>query len=147
MKRPGAADLLLVCVSVIWGLNFTAVKWALKDIQPVAQIGFRMALSTAIFFLALRIVEGKVGVKREYWRRLGLIGLIGLAVNQVCFVVGLRFTTAVNSTLICATSPVYGLLLAGRLNGERVGARQFVGLATAFAGVLAVIAAGDGLGG
>jgi len=144
IRRFGLVDLLLLCVAVIWGLNFTSVKWALEDIQPLAQIGVRMALSSAIFFVVLRLLEGGVGVERRYWGRLALIGVSGLALNQVFFVVGLKYTTAVNSTLIYATAPVYGLLLSGPMNKEKVGGRQFVGLGIAFIGVLAVIAGGGG---
>lgn len=145
IKRFGIIDVLLLSVAAIWGLNFTAVKWALRDISPLAQVGFRIALSTAIFFVVLKLIEGDVGVERRYWGRLALIGFSGLALNQTFFVTGLKYTTVVNSSLIYATAPVYGLLLSGPLNKEKVGARQFLGLGVAFLGVIAVIGGGRDL--
>ncbi len=146
IRRFGFIDVLLLCVAAIWGLNFAAVKWALTDLEPLAHVGFRMALSTTLFFLVLRFTEGNVGVERQQLRRLAVIGIGALAVNQALFVVALRYTTALNAALIYATAPVYGLLLSGLLAGEKVGIRQYAGLAVAFGGVLAVIAGGSNLG-
>ncbi len=146
IRRFGFIDLLLLCVAAIWGLNFAAVKWVLEDLEPLAHVGFRMALSTMLFFLVLRFAEGNVGVERQQLRRLAVIGIGALAVNQALFVVALRYTTALNAALIYATAPVYGLLLSGLLAGEKVGVRQYAGLAVAFGGVLAVIAGGSNVG-
>src|SRR5919206_12969 len=56
--RPGVSltDLLLLCTSVIWGVNYIVVKYGTGVLHPLAYNGVRVALAA----VALRVLAGAI---------------------------------------------------------------------------------------
>ena len=93
---------------------------------------------------ALRGLAAKLRALRpEGWRALALAGLFGGGLHFALQWLGLRYTTATSATLFISTSPVFILLLAGPLLGERVSARQWLGVMVSFAGIATIVSGGD----
>jgi drug/metabolite transporter (DMT)-like permease len=63
------------------------------------------------------------------------LGLIGVALNQLCFVVGLGSTTVAHASIIVSLGPILVLLIAAATNQERLTGRKLAGMAIAIAGV------------
>jgi len=72
------------------------------------------------------------------------LGFFGVAINQVCFTVGLNYITVGHSALIIGTGPISILLIARALGLEALTLQKMLGMVLAFAGV-AVLAAEHGL--
>lgn len=72
------------------------------------------------------------------------MGLVGIGVYQVLFHVGLSYTTASNSSVLCATSPIWTAMIAAASRQEKITAAQIAGILISFAGVALVIAGGNG---
>jgi drug/metabolite transporter (DMT)-like permease len=66
---------------------------------------------------------------------LWLLGFAGGGLHLALQWLGLHYTTATSATLYLSTAPIFILLLAAPLLGERIAARQWLGVATSFAGV------------
>lgn len=127
------ASLLLCCT--LWGLNQVAAKVALLEIPPLAQAAAR-SLGAALLVLAWARWRGIA-----LWARDGTLGG-GVAAGALfgaefaCIFVGLQFTTASRMVVFIYLSPfvvALGMPLVAR--GERLDARQWLGLVLAFAGV------------
>jgi len=74
--------------------------------------------------------------------------LLGIVVNQLTFIEGLRLTTVVDTSLIMGLSPIFTVLVLVAWTRARVGWLQWLALALGFAGTVAVVAeAGRGSGG
>jgi drug/metabolite transporter (DMT)-like permease len=71
--------------------------------------------------------------------RLFLYGLLGVSFNQVLFILGLSLTSAINTTILTATIPVFTLAAAVGLGRERLTARPALGIVLAGAGALALL--------
>ena len=71
-----------------------------------------------------------------------LAGLLGIAVNQLLFIHGLSRTTAVNSTVLATTIPVWTLLFSIVSRSEPARPGTVAGIGVAFAGALVVTGAG-----
>jgi drug/metabolite transporter (DMT)-like permease len=99
---------------------------------------------TPLLFLVLRLAEKNVVVKREHLPRLAIVGLFGIAVYQTLFVASVKYTSAANSSLLVALSPLFTSLIAGLLGREKLSARTLLGSVMAFAGVAVIMAAGGG---
>jgi O-acetylserine/cysteine efflux transporter len=138
-------DVLAVAAVVNWGLSYGLTKLALAQWRPLAFTGTR--------FLAMALIAATVLGSQGRWRalvgpdryRFLLGGLLGFTLYQLGFVLGLERTSAVSSTLLLATIPLFSLLFL-RLGGlERVRSRQWAGVALAIAGVgLLVLAKPEG---
>jgi drug/metabolite transporter (DMT)-like permease len=143
----GLIDLMLLAMVLIWGINFSVVKAALTEMTPLSFNSIRFLLSSALTLLALRLIEGDVGfARRDWWRLLGL-GLIGNTCYQLLFINGIDLTTAGNSALLLATTPIFVSLIGAAFGLERVGKLAWMGVFLSFAGILMVIVgAGKELG-
>jgi len=104
-------------------------------VDPFALAMARMLGATVFFQLLARVRPSRPLPLREH-ARVALLSLLGIALNQTLFLVGLRITTAFAAALLGATIPVFTAALAVLLRVEKPAARTAVGLALAFSGVL-----------
>ena len=137
--RSPQAGLLLVVL--FWGANFTALKLAFTQIEPLGLTALRFLLGTAVMAALVYRIEGSLSVPRSAVGPLVLLGLLGNTLYQLVFVEGLFRTSATNSSLILAAMPVAVTLFAGLLGVERVSRRQVGAVLLAFLGVVIVLAA------
>jgi drug/metabolite transporter (DMT)-like permease len=135
----GLIDLMLLAMILIWGINFAVVKAALAEMTPLSFNSLRFLLSSALTLLALKLIERDIGfVRGDWWRLLGL-GLIGNTCYQLLFINGIDRTTAGNSALLLATTPIFVSLIGAAFGVERVGKWAWVGVFFSFAGIFVVI--------
>ncbi len=136
---------------VSWTLNFIVVKVALRYFTPWMLAAFRVELS-ALILLPIYLVFGararaaagkKLFDRHDFWT-FGCLAVLGVCLNQVCFTIGLNYTTVGHSALIIGTGPILILLLAWTQGLEALTAKKAAGMALAFAGVI-VLAAEHGL--
>jgi len=80
---------------------------------------------------------------RDLWTFFYL-GFFGVAVNQLCFTLGLRYTNVTHSSIIVGLAPIYTLTLAVLLRLERLTLRIVIGMTIAFTGV-ALLASSTGM--
>ena len=135
----GLIDLMLLAMILIWGINFAVVKAALAEMTPLSFNSIRFLLASTLTLLSLRLIEGDVGFARgDWWRLLGL-GLIGNTCYQLLFINGINRTTAGNSALLLATTPIFVSLIGAAFGVERVRKLAWVGVSLSFTGIFMVI--------
>jgi drug/metabolite transporter (DMT)-like permease len=136
-----ATDFGMLLVVVIWGANFAIVKASLAQIPPLAFTALRFGIASVLLFVVILAREGSIAPPRGSWWKLIGLGLVGNTIYQLLFITGLDETTAANSALLIATTPVLVGLLGGLLRIERVTRRVAAGIALAFTGITLVVAA------
>lgn len=138
-------DLLLTILVFIWGLNFTVVKAALAEWDPLAFNALRFVLAGAFLFAVQRAHAPRAergSIARRDWPALIALGVLGNTVYQVFFILGLDATLAGNSALVLSMTPVFITLLSVTFRHERVSPIAWAGVTVSFAGVALVIAGG-----
>lgn len=155
-------DLLLLLMAIIWGTNYSIVKFAFEALDPQAFNAARMAIVSAVFLAvigALRLrapagSESAASIFRTPARltardvvELAALGLVGHFLYQYFFIGGLALTTVANSSLMLASTPVVIALISALLGYERVGLRHWVGAALSLTGIYIVVGRGFELGG
>jgi drug/metabolite transporter (DMT)-like permease len=136
-----AVGLLLTCCT-LWGLNQVAAKVALADVPPLTQAALR-SLGAALLVLAWARWRGIALFERDATLRGGLLAGTLFAAEFACIFVGLQYTSASRMVVFIYLSPfvvALGMPLLAR--GERLSTAQWLGLATAFAGVAWAFAEG-----
>jgi len=129
--------LLLTIMVFFWSGNYIVGKFALREFPPVLLSGLRVSLAGILMMPVYWWDRGRVG---EKWTRgdvpllLGL-GVCGVALNQMFFVVGLSLTSVAHSAIIIGTTPMVVLALAALRGQERITGRKAVGMAVALVGV------------
>jgi drug/metabolite transporter (DMT)-like permease len=142
--RFGLSDILMLAAVVMWGVNFSFIKIALREMTPNGFNGWRMTL-TAVSFLILLASSGQ-GFRvprRDFWKLLAL-GVAGHAVYQAVFIHGAAGTSASSTSLILSTSPVFVALLSAALRIEKIHWAAWLGILISVAGLYVIIAANGG---
>ena len=133
---------LMVFTVLIWAVNFIVAKISLRYIDPLTLASFRVMLSAVLILpVYFALPQRKSDFTRgDAWEFVKL-GLFGVALNQVCFTVGVHYTTVSHASFIVGMGPIYVLLLAWLMGLESMTAKKLAGMAVAFAGV--VVLAGE----
>lgn len=135
--------LLLVCPAML-ASNMLVARFTHDLVPPVALALGRWGLSLLLLlpFTGSLLWRHRAQVGRE-WRGLLVLGGLGMGVCGAFVYIGADSTTATNIGLIYAASPILILLFARFGFGERLAARQVVGVVICLLGVLLIIARGD----
>jgi len=134
--RPSVlvAEVAVVVMALIWGINFSVIKYGTTLIQPLAYNGVRVALA-AISLVVIALVWGGVSPSRRDVLALLALGALGNGVYQIFFAEGISRTRAGEAALVVGASPALVALL-GRLAGiERVSKRGMFGIGLSIFGV------------
>jgi len=137
--RFSAIDITLIGMSLVWGINFSVVKIALTDLSPLSFNSLRFGLASLFILALLWVIERDLSFRREDIGRLVLLGLIGNTFYQLFFINGIARTTAGNSSLILATTPIFVGLLSSVLGVERVGRKVWYSVILSFIGIFLII--------
>ena len=134
----GKTDALLLLMALIWGVNFSVVKYGTQVLTPRAFTGLRVGLA-AIVLLAVAYTRKKRRPARNEILALIGLGMIGNGLYQILFVEGISRTRVGNAALIVAATPAF-IAIAGRLSGvERVNRNVVSGIVLSLCGVALVV--------
>jgi drug/metabolite transporter (DMT)-like permease len=141
--HPASADLGLLVMALIWGINFPVIKASLAEIPPLAFNALRFPLAAMTVYLVLRSAGGVSLPKREDWPRLLGLGILGNVVYQGFFIFGMNATFAGNASILLATTPVWTLALSTLRGHERPGSTVWVGILATLSGMSLVVLGGE----
>ena len=137
--RKTISSITLLCVSVIWGLSFTAQKEGMRFIGPMLFNGIRFFLG-ALALLPVLLLRRKPAQKTGFWPLLaGLALFVGAGLQQI----GIVHTTAGNAGFITGLYivlvPVLGIFL-----GQKIPLLSWFALLLSVPGLF-LLSVGDGL--
>ncbi|WP_246504053.1 DMT family transporter [Plastoroseomonas arctica] len=136
---PPRAWALLLGLAVLWGGSFLFTALALRDVGPVLIVWSRVAIAA----VALWAVVAALGVRLPRGRA-AIVTLAGMAVlnNLIPFTLialAQRSMPAGLASILNATTPVWGVLLALVFFGERPGALRLAGMVCGVLGVVVLM--------
>jgi drug/metabolite transporter (DMT)-like permease len=122
----------------VWSLNFVISKFALREMPAPFVVGIRNIVA-GLFMLPFYFWERRTaGPATWTWKDapiLFLLGFLGIAMNQLFFVLGIARTTVAHAAVVIGLSPVSTMLVAVALGQERLNAKRLVGMALALTGI------------
>lgn len=139
-RRDFSTDLGLLFLAAIWGVNFSVVKLALREIDPLAFNALRFPLAAAVMWILVRHLPGPSAPASEDLRRIVALGVLGNVLYQLCFIFALDWTLAGNASLLLSTTPIWTVLLSSAVGHERLNKWVFGGVVGTFVGMVLVIA-------
>ncbi len=137
------AYVMLTLTAMFFGGNWPIIRAVRDDVPPYALAFWRWAIAALIVLpFVLPRLRAAWPVLRKEAPHLAFFGIAGVAGFAICGTNGLQTTQAINGALLNAASPVFVILIVALFFRERIGWLQILGLVTAIAGVLAIIARG-----
>ncbi len=142
-------------VILIWAINFIAAKIGLRSLPAATLASFRLVLAglamLPFYLFCSRLpafaetaeTRRRGFTLRDLWTFL-YMGFFGVVMNQVCFTVGLRYTSVSHAAVLVGMGPIYTLVLAVLFKLETATWRKAIGMVIALAGI-AVLASENGI--
>src|SRR5687768_2259292 len=90
----------LFAAQIIYALNYTMAKGLMPTfISPMAIVFSRIIGAAVLFWILSLFVETQKIAKADL-KRMALLALFGVVINQIFFIYGLSITTPINSSII-----------------------------------------------
>lgn len=120
--------LLLVAISIAWGMNFVVAKLGLAEFSPLLFTSLRFAMIAVVLLPFLKWAEGQMG-------KVLVIALTAGGLHFALMFGGLSLTDASVAAVVVQLNVPFATFLSIVFLGEVVGWRRWIGLALAFGGV------------
>lgn len=132
----------MVLASLFWSGAFIAGKLAVPYIPTFTLTFLRFLIATIILFFLLkyRTQKGEAfSVKKKHISVFLFTGIVGIFGYHVFFFIALKYTTAINSSIIGAMNPIITTIIAAVFMTVKIPAKQVAGILISFAGVVLTI--------
>ncbi len=124
----------LLLLSAIWGGSFLLIRIGAPAIGPVPLMEARVLLA-AIFLAAVALLLRRPLAWRAHWRHYLLVGFFNSALPFLLFGYAALTLSAAMLSILNATSPLWGALIAAAWQRAPLGGRTLAGLALGVIGV------------
>ncbi|GAB4354689.1 MAG: DMT family transporter [Oricola sp.] len=136
--------LVMLASPLFFSTNLVFGRYVTGEVAPFLLAAMRWGAVAAILSPLLVVHRGTIlPLARAEWRRLILLGVLGMGICGGGIYLALKYTTATNGTLIYTTSPVLIILLERIFTGRRSHFREIAGTVIAFAGVAVIVLRGS----
>jgi drug/metabolite transporter (DMT)-like permease len=138
-----AASLLrLLLLSAIWGASFLLIRIGAPVLGPVVLMEYRVLLA-ALFLAAVAALLHRPLAWRRHWRHYLFLGMFNSALPFLLFGYAALTLPASLLSILNATSPLWGGLIAAGRGDAPLAGRTLVGLALGVAGVATLVGFDD----
>jgi len=139
MSKRAKAHLAIIAANILFGINYSAAKFAMPAfVSPNAFALLRIGSAAILFWTVFLFIKGEK-VDRKDFPRLIFASLFGVVLNQVLFLKGLSYTTPIDSAIIQTANPVLVLLIAAFALHERITITKLLGIAIGASGAILLI--------
>lgn len=129
-----------VLLAAIWGASFLFTRLSVGEFGAVPTAGVRVAIA-ALFLLPLLVARGQLHALRAHWKKIFFLGLLNSGIPFALYAYALLSISTGLSSLLNATVPLFGALVAWLWLKDRPHGMKIVGLLIGFVGV-AMLASG-----
>lgn len=140
MKPETKAHIAVLSTNLFFAVNFSLVKYVSPYlVKPYALNILRVGVSLILFWLLWTMSNTRPHIQRKHWSRFFLCGLTGIAINQMFFIKGLTFTSAIHASLLILLTPILITVFAFAVLKEKVTISKALGLALGIGGAVLLI--------
>lgn len=131
---------LMVLSCLFWGGAFIATKLSTPYIPTFTLTFYRFSIAAIILYFVLLKKDKKIyKLQKKDIPVFLFTGIIGMFGYHVLFFTSLRYTTAINSSLLAASNPIITTLLCIIFLKDKVNSKRLLGIGLSFFGVLLTI--------
>jgi len=140
LKPETKAHIAVLSTNIFFAVNFSLVKYVSPAfVKPYALNILRVGGSLILFWLLWMMSDTRPHIQRKHWPRFFLCGLTGIAINQMFFIKGLTFTSAIHASLLILLTPILITVFAFAVLKEKVTISKAFGLALGIGGAVLLI--------
>jgi drug/metabolite transporter (DMT)-like permease len=139
MNSPGTRPVStwigeFILLAALWGASFLFMRLGAAEFGALPVAGLRVALAT-VFLWPIMVRHGHWAAFRRHWRPILFAGVINSAIPFALFAWAVMHIQTGLTSILNATVPLFGALVAWVWLGDRINRLRWVGLALGFLGV------------
>jgi drug/metabolite transporter (DMT)-like permease len=140
-RRYSSSTLLLLAgLSLVWGMNWPAMKFVLADVPVLTFRSLCLWITGPTLLLLARLGGERIGIPRREWPPLLLASFCNVTLWYFGTGMGVSLIPAGRAALLAYTMPIWVALFSAVLLHERLGVRRFSGLVLGMAGIAVLLA-------
>ncbi|MBI3349263.1 MAG: DMT family transporter [Burkholderiales bacterium] len=124
----------LVLLAALWGASFLFMRLGVHEFGPLVLAAVRVGLAS-VLLIPLLASRGQLGMLREHWKGLLIVGALNSAIPFVLFSFAALSITAGLSSIVNATTPLWTAVVAFVWLRQGLTRWRVLGLVIGFAGV------------
>jgi len=130
--KPWLIDFFLL--AAIWGSSFMFMRLGAMEFGAFPAAGMRVVVA-ALFLLPILLMRGLGSTLRAHWKATFAIGIVNSAIPFACFTFALLSITTGLTSILNATVPLFGAVVAWLWLKDRPNGSRTLGLLIGFLGV------------
>ncbi len=139
MNSTLKAHLSLFIAQVIYAMNYSIAKDLMPNaIKPLGLVMLRIIGALLLFWTFSFFIKSEKIEKADF-KKLMVLALFGICINQVFFIYGLSLTKPINSAIIMVSNPIAVMLFTIIVFKERLTIFKISGLALGIIGALTLL--------
>jgi drug/metabolite transporter (DMT)-like permease len=127
------ADFLIL--AAIWGSSFLFMRVAALELGALPTAAIRVAIAS-LFLLPLMLAKGHWQALRQHWKPVLFVGVLNSGIPFALYSFAVLHITTGFSSILNATVPLFGAVVAWLWLGDKPSLSRTVGLGLGFGGVL-----------
>lgn len=131
-SKPWLVEFVLL--GAIWGSSFLFTRFGVAEFGAIPTAGLRVAIA-ALCLLPLLLARGQWPALRQHWKKIFLMGLFNSGIPFALYAYALLSISTGLSSLLNATVPLFGAMVAWLWLKDRPHGLKIVGLLIGFIGV------------
>ena len=131
--------LLLVLLTIVWGLNWPVMKLGVQHFPPLT---FRMvSMWIGLPILAIIVMRRRlpIAIPRSYWGQLAKLTLFNMILWHCLIIIAIPTLSSGRAAILGYTMPIFSAILGSIFFNDKLGPRAWAGVGAAFAGVLLLL--------
>ncbi len=133
-----------LALTAVWGASFLLIQLAIPDFGAMPTAALRVGIAS-LFLLPLVWRRGLLGQLRRHWRATFLVGIFNSGIPFALYAFALAHLSTGLASILNATTPMFGALVAWAWLKDRPSGSRIAGLAIGFIGVALLASHGAGL--
>ena len=139
MSNSLKAHISLFLAQVIYALNYSIAKDLMPtQIKPLGLVMLRIS-GAFILFWTLSFFSKREKLDKGDLKKMAMLAIFGVAVNQAFFIYGLSLTKPINSAIIMVSNPIAVMIFAIVILKEKITTLKITGLAFGVIGALTLL--------
>ncbi len=127
--------ILLVFLTLAWGLNWPVMKLGVTDFPPLTFRAMSIWLGIPVLGLAMVFLKIPFFVPRDKYRELFWLAFANMFVWHALIILAVKNLSSGRAAILGYTMPIFSALLGAWFFGARLKPRQWLGVAAAALGV------------
>jgi len=127
--------ILLVFLTLGWGINWPIMKIVLQDVPPLTFRGICLLGGGIGVLILARIAGDALAIPKIHWHKIFILSLTNIAGWNLFAIYGIGLLPSGRAALLGYTMPLWSMLLSVWLLNDRLTQRKVAGLALGMAGI------------